>query len=158
MLPVLVALVMGIIDFGFSFNDWISVRQGGRDALRQVIVDTSPSGTWSCNHGTFSAASTDALAMDCFTKDRVGLDANKTAVSIYFSGAFNAGQPVKVCVLYETGSTTGFYNTILSGKILSTEVESLIEQNSTSLSPFQEQNFNDTNHTPTNFPSSCSTV
>ena len=156
---------MGIIDFGFSFNDWISVRQGGRDGLRQVIVDTSPtaaSGTWSCNHGTyssaggFSASSTDLAAMDCFTKDRVGLDANKTAVSIYFSGAFSPGQPVKVGVRYETGSTTGFYSPILGGKILSTEVESLIEQSSTTLSPFQELTFFDGN--PTHFPLSCSTL
>jgi len=164
-LPVLVALVMGIIDFGFSFNDWISVRQGGRDGLRQVIVSTAPpsaSGSWNCNHGTFSstspfaASSTDLMAMDCFTKARVGLDDNKTAVSVYFATPFKAGQPVKVCVRYQTGSTTGFYNTILSGKVLGTEVESLIEQDSTTLSPFQESTFHD--GTATNFPTSCSSL
>ena len=160
MLPILVALVMGIIDFGFSFNDWISVRQGGRDGLRQVIVNTSPTppgGSWTCNHGPFSAASTDALAMDCFTKARVGLDDNKTAVSVYFSGTFTAGQPVKVCVQYETGSTTGFYNLILTNKILSTEVESLIEQNSVTLSSFRETTFIGDGRT-VNWPTSCSTL
>src|SRR2546421_10205254 len=56
LLPFLFALLFGIIDFGFTFNDWISVRQGGRDGMRQLIVDTTPApptppGSWSCPAG-----------------------------------------------------------------------------------------------------------
>jgi hypothetical protein len=149
MVPFLVALVMGIIDFGFVFNDWISVRQGGRDGLRQVIVNTRPTGpgaggSWSC--GTLNGVSgTDPTAMACYIKSRVGLDNSKTAVAIYFTtGSFTAGQPVKVCVQYKTGSVTGLYTPLLQGKILDTEVESLIEQNSTTLTaPFSESSFPD---------------
>jgi hypothetical protein len=148
MLPILFAIVFGIIDFGFVFNDWISVRQGGRDGLRQVIVNTHPTapggGAWSCPLGGGVPAG-DATSMACFTKLRVGNDQNKTAVAIYFtSGSFTAGQPVKVCVQYKSGSATGAYSTILSGKVLDTEVESLIEQPSVTLiTPFQETAFPD---------------
>src|SRR5689334_20824411 len=98
MLPFVLAILFGIIDFGFVFNDWVSVRQGGRDGLRQAIVNASPTNASSCT--TDVAAYAKPLV--CFTKDRVGLDANLTKVKIYFvpqsSGArFKAGQPVKVC-------------------------------------------------------------
>src|SRR5438309_624659 len=109
MLPFLFALLFGIIDFGFTFNDWISVRQGGRDGLRQVIVKTNPTnpagGAWACPEGAGGpAAGTDAQAIMCFTKLRVGNDQTKTAVKLYFDTAagatFSAGKPVKICVQY----------------------------------------------------------
>ena len=159
MLPFLFALLFGIIDFGFTFNDWISVRQGGRDGLRQVIVNTKPAapggGTWSCPNP--AGLSGDALSVMCFTKARVGLDQNKTAVKVFFTdGSFTAGQPVKVCVQYMTSSLTGAYSTILNNKVLDTEVESLIEQSSTTfIHPFAETTFNDTNHTAVTWAGSC---
>src|SRR4051812_21657785 len=115
-LPFLLALIFGIIDFGFAFNDWISVRQGGRDGLRQAIVDTTPTapggGAWSCS--TDGGPSTgSAHDMMCFTKARVGLDDTVTRVKIYFT-SYTAGQPVKVCVQYKTYSLTGAFATVLN--------------------------------------------
>src|SRR3954470_10285245 len=60
-LPVVFALVFGIIDFGNSFNDYISVRQGARDGLRVALVNTNPpnpaGGAWSCPVGSGGPAS-----------------------------------------------------------------------------------------------------
>src|SRR5437763_261259 len=103
LLPFLFALLFGIIDFGFVFNDWISVRQGGRDGLREVIVNTNPTGpgaggSWSCNlaGGPFSAEQTSRA---WYIKSRLGLDDTKPAVAVFFMhGSFVGGQPVKVCV------------------------------------------------------------
>lgn len=147
LLPFLFALLFGIIDFGFTFNDWISVRQGGRDGLRQVIVKTNPTapggGSWSCPAGTSAPASgTDAYAIMCFTKLRIGLDQNKTAVKLNFTSPMTAGQPVKICVQYRTTSLTRAYSTLLDNKILDTEVESLAEQGST-IATFAETTFPD---------------
>ena len=163
LLPFLFALLFGIIDFGYTFNDWISVRQGGRDGLRQVIVKTNPTapggGSWSCPVGSGGPASTsgDAYAITCFTKLRVGLDQNRTAVKVFWdtSGTnFAAGKPVKVCVQYRTSSLTRAYATLLDNKILDTEVESLIETTSTGLtSTFQENSFPD--GTAVNWSSTC---
>ena len=165
LLPFLFALLFGIIDFGFVFNDWISVRQGARDGIREAIVNSAPmtptggaSTTWSCPPGAGApAVGTDAYALMCFTKQRVGLDQNKTAVSIYFNSTngWNPGQPVKVCVEYITGSVTGAYNAVLSNKKLDTDVETLIEQQAVnSMSSFQETSFPGGNG-PTAFPTSC---
>ena len=146
MLPFLIALLFGIIDFGFTFNDWISVRQGGRDGLRQMIVNTNPAvpggGTWSCTHsgGADPTANPHGFAIECFTKLRVGLDPARTRVKVFFNttNQFKAGQPVKICVQYSTSSTTGAYSTLLNNKVLDTEVESLIEQDDTTMAPFAE--------------------
>ena len=141
MLPILFAVVFGIIDFGNSFNDWISVRQGARDGLRQVIVKTTPTAS-ACLVGSGSGLSGDGLTMTCYTKDRVGLDAKRTAVKILFSGSFTAGQPVKVCVQYKTYSLSGFYP-MLNNRVLDTQAESLIEQTSaTFTTPVSENTYN----------------
>jgi Flp pilus assembly protein TadG len=126
-LPLLFALIFGIIDFGFAFNDWISVRQGGRDGLRQAIVNTNPTAS-ACT--LVGATQPTGTSIACFTKDRVGLTASNTRVSIYFdtTKGYVAGEPVKVCVQYRTSSLTGAYSTVLNGKVLDTEVESLIEE------------------------------
>lgn len=144
LLPFIFALVFGIIDFGNTFNDYISVRQGARDGLRMALVNTNPSGVGSCSVGSGGPASgSDAYATLCYTKQRVGLDQTKTAVKLYFSGSYVPGQPVKMCVQYRTSSLTGAYSTMLDNKILSTDVESLIEQSSTSITAFQENSFPD---------------
>ena len=130
-LPFLIAILFGIIDFGWVFNDYVSVRQGGRDGLRQAIINPVPTNASTCNPtGTGMAWGANLV---CYTKDRVGLDPNNTRVKIYFvpqasAPYFKNGEPVKVCVQYKTGSITGAYSTVLSGKVLDTEVESLIEQ------------------------------
>ena len=35
-------LLFGIIDFGFVYNDYVSVRQGARDGARVMAVDSAP--------------------------------------------------------------------------------------------------------------------
>src|SRR2546430_1259467 len=88
-LPFLLALLFGIIDFGYSFNDWISVRQGGRDGLRQLVVSTKPTGTFTCTGvgAGAPASTTDGYKIMCFTKTRVGLDPTLTRVKVYFDPA-----------------------------------------------------------------------
>lgn len=143
-MPLLFALVLGIIDFGSTYNDWIAVRQGARDGLREAIVNTRPvafgGGAWTCPiAGTQPDPASDALALVCYTKARVGLNATNTRVKIYFVAPYATGQAVKICVQYKAGSVSGAYAGILNGKVLSTEVESLIEQDApTFTAPFEE--------------------
>lgn len=152
-LPLLIALLFGIIDFGFVFNDWVAVRQGGRDGLRQAIVSPTPAVPPSACTPVGGSPGTDAKNLVCYTKDRVGLDQSKTRVKIYFDSAktYKAGEAVKVCVQYQTSSKSGFYG-LLNGKVLDTEVESLIEQTQTTFAaPYAE--------TPlTSWPASCGTL
>jgi Flp pilus assembly protein TadG len=151
-LPFVISLLFGIIDYGSVFNDWIAVRQGGRDALRQALTNTNPSASASCSaHGTIPTG--DATTMMCFTKDRVGLDASKTYVKFFFTTPYTIGNPVKVCVLYQTSSLSGAYGSILNGRFLTTQVESLIEQSQSSFVPFEE-----TLPAGKSYPSSCNSL
>jgi TadE-like protein len=145
-LPLLLALVLGMIDYGFTFNDAIAVRQGGREGLREAIVNTkppAPNGTWNCPTGSGApAAGTDAYNILCFTKLMVGLNQSKTVVKVYFTN-FSAGQPVKICVQYKASSVTGAYKAFLDGKVLATSVESLVEQTQASMTAFAETSWPD---------------
>ena len=136
----LFTLLFGIIDFGSVFNDYQSVRQGGRDGLRQAVVATKPAGSWSCPIVGPAPPSVDVQDIVCYTKARVGLDQSRTRVKISIcdtartgcpvplpSPPFRSGYPVKICVQYSTSSITGLFP-FLNNKVLNTEVESLIEQ------------------------------
>ena len=146
-LPLLVLFLFAIVDFGFVYSDWSAVRQGGSDGLRQALVNTkppAPGGTWTCPtpdgfNGAAPAIGSDAMNMVCFTKSRVGLDPANTRVKITFATSFVAGQPVKICVQYKESSRSGVLSWLLSGRIVSTTVESLIEQDQAGMTSVEEK-------------------
>ena len=142
-LPLIIVLLFGIVDFGFTFNDWIAVRQGGREGLRQALVDThTPGGKddWSCDTD-FSKDTplpkSDAMNMVCFTKSRVGLDDKDTRVKI-FGTDFHQNQPVKVCVQYKVSSFSGLFATFFENKVLFAQAESLLEKDAPNMRPVEE--------------------
>jgi Flp pilus assembly protein TadG len=74
-LPVLLTLVLGIVDFGFAFNAKIAVTQAAREGARVVAVD--PAAT----SGEVSSRVTDALtnngqALDVQTRVVTGCSAS----------------------------------------------------------------------------------
>jgi Flp pilus assembly protein TadG len=149
-LPLLFLLIFAIVDFGTTFNDYQSVRQGGRDAIRTAIVNTTPK--TDLPHCSSSSATGDisdihmasrppqgsaAADLVCYAKARVGLDPAKTRVKIVFTPGptaaipFLAGNPVLFCVQYPVSSTSGLLAPFLNNKVASTKVETLIELNGT---------------------------
>ena len=52
--PVLVALLLGILDYGMIFTDSVSVRNGVREAARKGVV--SNFGTGSCGRPTLRSS------------------------------------------------------------------------------------------------------
>lgn len=115
-LPLLLLLVFGIIDFGRSFNDYISLRQGVRDAARQAVVGEFPG----CGSGN--------AGLICTAKQRIGLDPAKTTVSIGLPSGYAVGSPVVVCATYPLSSTTGLLGPLLNGKQLDAKVVMRLEQ------------------------------
>ena len=149
--PFLVSVVCGVVDFGFAFHDWIAVRQGARDGLRVAIADVTPpapQGGWAC---PTSGSAGPLQGLVCYTKAQVGLNANNTRVKIHFAAPFTMGNAVKICVQQSVSSKTGFYAALLNGKVLNTTVESLIERTNAALTPFAESPI-------TSWPSSCGTL
>jgi hypothetical protein len=118
--PIFVLLVMGTIDFGMTFNDYNSVRQGVREGARQVVVADWTAG--SCTSGT------SVQRAACITKDRIGLDAARTRVRIDVVDSYEPGDPISVCAMYQARSVTGFFSAILDNKVLTSHITMRIEQ------------------------------
>jgi hypothetical protein len=128
--PLLVAIVAGIIDFGFLFNDVISVRQGTRDAARNAAVGKFGSDT-SCT--TTGGVSGGALKVICMAKGRDDIPDADTALRIVVgavgcSGAacYAVGQPIAICEQDRYRAISGM-TTAIVGKVVTTRTVLRIE-------------------------------
>ena len=119
--PLLLLLLFGVVEFGFVFNDYQSVRQGVRDATRVAVVNNVPN----CSAGD----ATDDLI--CYVEERVGL-VGDTRVRVDVTAA-NVAVPgdrgsVKICVQREIRSVTGMLSPFLNGRYIATEVTMRVER------------------------------
>lgn len=143
-LTFLAVLVFGIIDFGYTLSDYQNVRQGVREAAREVAsnpsqftVVTSPPTPLSSTCSAFAPAPTSTE--ECFTDfivARTGVSASQLTVSWSSAAAaprpLSGGTPFEVCVDYATKSITGFASSFLP-KTLHADVVMRMEPTS---SPF----------------------
>jgi hypothetical protein len=156
-IPVLFTVLFAVIDFGYVFYQYISVRQGVREGAREAAITTLPgdSTNWpgcslaSVNNvpspPTKANGGEDFFDMICYTKARVGLGMDKSVrVSIAWSavGANNppngsdwvpstspsATDSIVVCAQYSVSSLSGALSPILSGKVVTSKTEIRIEQ------------------------------
>lgn len=132
--PILLILVFGIIEFGLAFNDYIAVRNGSREGARVAVVNdvnNAPSCTISGGIVSPPAAPTGASdatnAVVCKTKDRIGLDQSQVKVKVSISG-YSIGDTVTVCASYPVTSISGILAPIISGKTLTSNVTMRLEQ------------------------------
>jgi hypothetical protein len=159
-IPILLVLILGVIDFAWLFNQYISVRQGVREAARQAAVDTIPqpsSGTWTgspnnCVLDTAAgsnfppsgnAAYQDVQDLMCYAKARVGLG-NNVRISIYYNNSDSNGvytpntiptdpDAVIICAQYQVQSLTGAFGPILGNYTINAQTEIRIENESGSV-------------------------
>jgi len=148
-LPVLVLLLFGLIDFGFIYNDFLSLRQGVRDGARQGAVAAFGT-TTNCNNASFTGAITSVQAKEliCVTRNRIGLTDAKMRVGVCLAptpttpaaSLVNNGQcssrtadyaspgnTMIVCGMYPAVSRTGFLKNFVNG-VVTTRVAIRIEQ------------------------------
>lgn len=69
-LPLLVALLFGIVEFGIALNDYQSIRHGVREGARQAVVREFGATATTC---TSIVAPDEVKRVICLTKDRIGL-------------------------------------------------------------------------------------
>lgn len=134
-LPLLLLLVFGAIDFGFVMTDSSSTNQGVRDAARGGSVGDVGSITGCTITGATPTGNTEKLV--CQAKDRVGLDESDTRVKIIVGGSGDVGDALVVCVQYPIWSWTGFFGFMLDSKVHSSRTNMRIEQDA-SLSNVEE--------------------
>ena len=122
--PVLLMILFGIIDYGLLFNNSLSVKQGVREAARQGVVanyGTACSMTWS----TLPSANMQKLG--CTVVDRTSAVSGGTYVKIKVPGGWVKGQSLVVCEMVKTTGVTGL-TPMPSGGIVISKVEMSIEK------------------------------
>lgn len=99
-MPLFLLLVSAVIDYGFYFNNAMSVKQGSREAARMGVVQTAAA-------GTCASASTDYVRqLACTANVRTG-PTTGTAYSKVFYSTWAAGQSLTVCTMVATDAAVG---------------------------------------------------
>lgn len=138
-LPLLLMFLLGIMDFGVTYNNWISLRQGVAEAARQGSVanfGTDSTCTLTFTAGSSSVPSADLQKLMCLAKDQIGHYPASTRIkiivadySLQTSGApWMVGNGLIVCAQYPANSATGFFSFLLAGHYLETKTTIRIEQ------------------------------
>ena len=117
--PVFLLVVMGVIDFAGTFNDYNSVRQGVREGARQAVV-----ADWDLDGCT----GTSSQKIACVTKDRIDLDDARVRVKVQLEGDYEPGEQLTVCTMYRARSLTGMFGGLLDNQVLTSHITMRIEQ------------------------------
>lgn len=125
-LPALVLIIAGIIDFGLVFNDLMALRQGVGAGVRQGIVAQAGTDS-SCALTGAGAANTETKKLMCLTKSLVALDEADTRTMVSFPGSRTKGGSLILCAQTPLESATTVFNPLLDGA-LKAKVHMRIEQ------------------------------
>lgn len=133
-MPILLLVVFGIIDFGISFANYESVRSGTREAARLGVVNdlqNAPSCTINGQSVTPPANpqnTTDGTnALICLAKNRIGLSQSEAKIKISITGQA-IGDNLDVCASFPVTALNGFTAPFLSGQIITSSVTMRLEQ------------------------------
>jgi hypothetical protein len=137
-LPLFILFVFGVIEFGLTFNNYISLRQGVREAAREGAVGNFGTST-SCSLTGSTGASNDIKKLMCTTKNQIGLGNSNTRVMILSgnstfngSGSFNAGDTLIICAMYPVDGAASIASPVLGNAVLKTKTSMRIETQYTS--------------------------
>jgi len=136
-MPILMLLVFGVIEFGLAYSNKIAVRQGVREAARQGAVGNfGPAFTTGapCHLTGAATASPDVKNLMCLTKSEIGIDNAKTRVKV-LSGLSNFAAPgtfahtdsIVVCAQTPLDSVSGLFAPFLGGTVLHSKTSIRIE-------------------------------
>lgn len=135
-LPLVVLLFMGIIDFGLAIADSNSLRQGDRESVRRAVVGDVGDDA-DCAIGGVPATD-DTARLVCLTKEKAGLDASKTRVAVKLDESYEEGEALILCAQYPLRSVTGFFGFLLNSKVAQAQVDMRIEKGTLDIEEFSE--------------------
>jgi TadE-like protein len=137
-LPILVLLVFGVVEFGVTYNDYISLRDGVRQAAREGSVGNfGPAATTDapCHLTGASGASDNIQRLMCLAKSEIALDGTKVRVKVLSGapaftgvGSFAKNDSLIVCAQYPVDAITGFIAQFLDGRSLQSRTAFRIEK------------------------------
>lgn len=136
--PILTLLVFGLVEFGVTYNDYISIRDGVRQAAREGSVGNfGPAATTGapCHLTGAEAASDNIQRLICLTKAEIGLDPSKLRVKVLSgapaftgNGTFAKNDSLIVCAQYPVDAITALIGQFLDGRALQSRTAFRIEK------------------------------
>ena len=135
-LPLIIVILIGTVEFGLSLADLISVRQGTRDATRNAVVDNYGSDEV-CDLTGLSTANVETKKIVCEAKNEIDRDETRIRVMIAFPDGGQTAPPddnsLLVCTEFEHQSITGMFSFLLDDKVSNTQVTMRVEQDLTAV-------------------------
>ena len=132
--PIFLVLVFGVIEFGITYNNSITVREGAREAARQGAVGSFGTTTSCSLTGLSGSPSADVQALMCLAKQQIGLGYANTRVKILSgaaddssSGTFQKGESLIVCAEYPVDTLAKFVTPVLGSAVLKSKASIRIE-------------------------------
>ena len=139
-LPALLLILVGILEFGSIYSDVISMRQGVREAGRQGSVGNVGS-TPDCGLSPDDSPSADMKSLMCLAKAQAGVgDGIKLRVKFAYENltlttsppspppTFKPGNAIIICAVYPLQSLTGMFQPFLNGRNARTKAAFRIEK------------------------------
>jgi Flp pilus assembly protein TadG len=103
--PILLAVMLGIVDYGMWFSDTLSTRQGVREAARLAVVESYD--------GDGCSAGTSLAQVACTADNRIGAISGPSWVKVKSTkvngtSGWQQGGTVTVCAIVKSNGLTGF--------------------------------------------------
>lgn len=126
-MPILFLLIFGVIEFGWAFFQSTDVRHGARETSRLVAVNYNPTTIPSGCSGTPGQQQSCALILEACSR----MDASGTTTVAISSPAKTLGSRATITVSKPLNTLTGFLDTFLAGRTLSSSIDTRLELNGT---------------------------
>jgi hypothetical protein len=160
--PLLVLLLCGTLDFGLIFGGYLSMESGVESATRALSLNEYQYNPTNCGGGPTPATADAVCKVVASLGSLTGIKTSTLAVGICFvtpgstpscsasSGpGMSDSQDVEVCAQAAMQSTTGLTSIFVSGSTVSTSSRLLMEEPQPSYqTAFQSYNANDSASTP----------
>lgn len=130
-IPLLMTVLFGIIEFGFAYNDYLSLRSAAREGARMAAVDNGCVGGATC--ATYGPTTQrDNLLDKTLTKVSDLSTAKDVAVSVWLpDGSGAVGNDVAVSLSTHMKSRTGLFAPIIDPITLKATAKMRLEQKPT---------------------------
>ena len=137
--PLLIVLALGIVDYGTLFTDKISLKGGVREAVwnggRQIWGSALDCGLTGVTPTANPAGDANTERLMCMTKTRTELEAEQMRVMVKIvniespatPGVYAPGAGIMVCAMRQAHSVTGFYGFVLNGTVQKSRLVGLVQ-------------------------------
>jgi hypothetical protein len=106
-LPILVLILFGIIDYGLYFNASLQARWGVHDAARAAAVAPDQGGDTTCDTG-IADAPTDITRLICGVLHQTDSATAKKYVAVHLPDGWQVGKQLVVCERLDVAGVTGY--------------------------------------------------